>query len=60
MFYQAGGPGVFYNACFSAATRSIYDNTYSYIKAKYEKCVPTLDFNGTILVQKNFQKPTVR
>ncbi len=56
MFYQDGGPGKFYSACFNSAIRSIYDDTYRYIKQKYEKGVPTLNFDGLILVEKNFTK----
>ncbi|MDD4124195.1 MAG: DUF4855 domain-containing protein [Eubacteriales bacterium] len=56
MFYQAGGPGLFYNACYNASLRNIYDITYSYIKAKYEKYAPALDYNGIILIEKNNSK----
>ena len=36
MYYQDGGPGVYYTACKSkdAAQRSIYDDTYLYAKGK--------------------------
>jgi VCBS repeat-containing protein len=53
MFYQDGGPGVFYNTCFNSANRHIYDTTYKYIKAKYEIHPPALDFDGVILIGKN-------
>lgn len=44
MYYQDGGPGVYYTACKSkdAAQRSIYDDTYLYAKGKLKLEPPKL------------------
>ena len=56
MFYQDGGPGVFYNTCYSSTNRHIYDLTYKYIKTKYEIHPPVMNYEGTILIEKNTNK----
>ena len=44
MYYQDGGPGVYYTACKSndAAQRSIYDDTYLYAKGKLKLEAPSV------------------
>ena len=38
MYYQNGGPGLYYSCCFSAndKLRAIYDDTYLFVKKRYK------------------------